>query len=27
MADLIFLAASVLLFWAAACYTRRCDRV
>jgi len=27
MADLIFLAATVLLFGAAVWYTRRCDRI
>jgi hypothetical protein len=25
--DLIFLAATVVLFWASALYTRRCDRI
>jgi hypothetical protein len=27
MLDLIFLAVTVLLFWAAVVYTRRCDRI
>jgi len=27
MWDAIFLAVTVLLFWAAAAYTRRCDRI
>jgi len=27
MADLVFLALTVLLFWAAVAYTRRCDRI
>jgi len=27
MWDLVFLAATFLLFWAAILYTRRCDRI
>jgi len=27
MMDIPFLAATVLLFWAAVLYTRRCDRI
>jgi hypothetical protein len=27
MLDLIFLAATVLLFWLSILYTRRCDRI
>jgi len=27
MADLIFIAITVLLFWASIFYTRRCDKV
>jgi len=27
MADFIFIAITVLLFWASIVYTRRCDRV
>jgi hypothetical protein len=27
MLDLIFLAATVLLFWSAIVYVRRCDRI
>jgi len=27
MWDFVFLAAALLLFWAAVLYTRRCDRI
>jgi hypothetical protein len=27
MMDLVFLAATVLLFWVSVLYTRRCDKV
>jgi len=27
MLDIVFLAATLLLFWAAILYTRRCDRI